>query len=135
MAAFGQTAAEWDSPRVNAIAQKLRCNCGCNLAMSCQMPPHPCPTCKRNRIRIYNMLSEGKSDLDIIGQYIAEEGTDVLWTTPGFAVKAAPYIALAFGLGGIVIILRRYIQAIPSHSANDEAVLKRFSKELAEWDQ
>lgn len=103
--------------------------------MSCQMPPHPCPTCKRNRIRIYNMLSEGKSDLDIIGQYIAEEGTEVLWTTPGLAVKSAPYIALAFGLGGIVIILRRYVRAVPSRSASEEAVMKRFSKELAEWDQ
>ena len=105
---FAQTAAEWDSPRVNAIAQKLRCGCGCRLTMACQMPPHPCPTCKKNRIRIFQMLSEGKSERDILNQYISEEGTDVLWVSPGLAGKSGPYVALAFGFGGVLLVIRRY---------------------------
>ena len=105
---FSQTAAEWDSPRVNAIAQKLRCSCGCKLTMACQMPPHPCPTCKKNRIRIFQMLTEGKSERDILNRYIAEEGTDVLWVTPGFAGKSGPYVALACGFGGVLLVIRRY---------------------------
>lgn len=106
-----QTAAEWDSPRVNTIAQKLRCGCGCKLTMACQMPPHPCPTCKRNRIRIYRMLAEGKSEREILDRYIAEEGADVLWVTPGAAGRSAPYIALACGFGGVVLMIRRYRRA------------------------
>ena len=105
---FSQTAAEWDGTLVNAIAQKLRCGCGCQLTMSCQMPPHPCPTCKRNKIRIYQMLQEGRSAREIVDRFVAEEGPDVLWVTPGAIGKAGPYAALAFGLACVVLVIRRY---------------------------
>lgn len=105
---FAQTAVEWDSPRVNAIAQKLRCGCGCRLTISCQMPPHPCPTCKKNRVKIFQMLSDGKSEREILAEYISEEGPDVLWVTPGLAGKSGPYVALACGFGGVLLVIRRY---------------------------
>ena len=38
-AAIGQTATEMDSPQINRIAAKLKCNCGCNQNMACVMPP------------------------------------------------------------------------------------------------
>ena len=107
-AVFAQTAAEWDSSRVNAIAQKLRCGCGCRLAMSCHMPPHPCPTCKRNKVRIYRMLAEGRSEREVLDRYISEEGTNVLWVTPGLAGRTGPYVALVFGFGGVLLVIRRY---------------------------
>ena len=119
-AAFAQTAAEWDSTRVNAIAQKLRCPCGCNLAMSCQMPPHPCPTCKRNRIRIYNMLAEGRTEQEILDRYVAEEGAGVLWITPGLVGKAGPYVVLAFGAAGVLLVIRRYLRAHTKEMAKFE---------------
>ena len=105
---FAQTAAEWDSPRINAIAQKLRCGCGCRLTMSCQMPPHPCPACKRNKIRIYKMLAEGRSEREIVERFVAEEGPDALWVTPGAAGRTGPYAALGLGFVGVVLVIRRY---------------------------
>jgi cytochrome c-type biogenesis protein CcmH/NrfF len=127
---LAQTTAEWDSARVNGIAQKLRCPCGCNLQMSCQMPPHPCPTCKRNRIRIYNMLAEGISEQQILDRYVKESGAETLWVTPGLAGKITPYVVLAGGSGVVLIVIRRYLRRRPSHPQLDSTTLERLRKEL-----
>jgi cytochrome c-type biogenesis protein CcmH/NrfF len=131
---WAQTSAEWDSPRVHAIAQKLRCPCGCNLTMSCQMPPHPCPTCKKNRIRIYQMLSEGMSERDILRTYVAESGSEVLWVTPGASGKAAPYVGLGLGFGAVLLVIRRYLRQRASTPDVDPLVMERVKKEMAELD-
>lgn len=132
---FAQTAAEWDSARVNGIAQKLRCPCGCNMPMSCQMPPHPCPTCKKNRIRIYKMLAEGMSDQQIVDRYVAEEGAGVLWVTPGVAGKVAPYAVLAMGGGIVLIVIRRFLRTKPTQQPElDRTTLERLKNELAEFE-
>ena len=41
-AALAQTASDLDSPPVNRVAAKLKCDCGCNQDMACVMPPG-CP--------------------------------------------------------------------------------------------
>ena len=132
---LAQTAAEWDSAQVNRIAQKLRCPCGCSMQMSCQMPPHPCPTCKKNRIRIYNMLAEGLSEQQIVERYVAQEGAGVLWVTPGIAGKAAPYAVLAAGCGIVLLVIRRYVRTKAEPSPElDRTTLARLKKELAEFE-
>jgi cytochrome c-type biogenesis protein CcmH/NrfF len=132
---MAQTAAEWDSARVNRIAQKLRCPCGCNLPMSCQMPPHPCPTCKKNRIRIYNMLAAGMAEPQIVERYVAEEGAGVLWATPGIAGKTIPYAVLATGCGIVLLVIRRYLRSKPAQSPElDRATLETLRKEMAEFE-
>jgi cytochrome c-type biogenesis protein CcmH/NrfF len=130
----GQTAAEWDSARVNGIAQKLRCPCGCNMPMSCQMPPHPCPTCKKNRIRIYNMLTEGMSEQQILDRYVAEEGAGALWVTPGIAGKAVPYGMLAAGCGVVLLVIRRSLRGRPAQPELDPATLERLQREMADFE-
>jgi cytochrome c-type biogenesis protein CcmH/NrfF len=72
------------------------------------MPPHPCPTCKKNRIRIYNMLAAGRSEDQIIQGFVAEEGENVLWVTPGLVGRLGPYAALTFGFVVVVLVIRRY---------------------------
>lgn len=130
-----QSAAEWDSTHVNGVAQKLRCPCGCQLPMSCQMPPHPCPTCKKNRIRIYNMLAAGMSEEQIVARYVAEEGAGVLWTTPGTTGKAAPYVVLLAGCGVVVLVIRRLQWKSEVHARFDQTILEQSRKELAEFDE
>lgn len=132
---LAQTAAEWDSPRVNQIAQKLRCPCGCNLQMSCQMPPHPCPTCKRNRIRIYHMLSSGRSEEEILASYVNEDGPEVMWVTPGKAGRAAPY---GVGAGGCAVVLAAIVRLLrkPRPQATlDQGALNQAAKEMEELDR
>jgi hypothetical protein len=54
------------------------------------------------------MLQEGRSPREIVDRFVAEEGHDALWVTPGAIGKAGPYAALAFGLACVVLIIRRY---------------------------
>lgn len=131
-----QTAAEWDSPRVNAIAQKLRCPCGCQLPMSCQMPPHPCPTCKKNRVRISNMLAEGMSEQQIVERYVNEQGAAVLWVTPGLAGQSASYAVLLGGCGVVLLVLRRICRRAPTPEPQlDLTTAERLKNELKEFEE
>ena len=133
---MAQSAAEWDSPRVNAIAQKLRCPCGCQLPMSCQMPPHPCPTCKKNRIRIHDMLTQGMSEQQIVEGYVNEQGAAVLWVTPGLAGQAAPYAVLLGGCGVVLLVLRRIRRRTPAPQPQlDRTTAERLRAESAEFDE
>src|SRR5262245_27371628 len=105
------------------------------MQMSCQMPPHPCPTCKKNRVRIYKMLAEGMSEEQIVDRYVAEEGAEVLWVTPGIAGKAAPYALLAAGCGVVALVIRRYLRIKPAQPPElDRTTLERLQKELAEFE-
>src|SRR5712691_12820926 len=96
VAALGQTATDLDSPPVNRIAAKLKCNCGCNQNMACVMPPG-CPVCKTNKAKMVNMQKSGMSDQQILDQYVAENGKDVLIVPPGIAGVLGPYVALSLG--------------------------------------
>ena len=81
VAAIGQTATEMDSPQINRIASKPHCNCGCNQSMACVMPPG-CPVCKMNKAKMVNMQKSGMSDQQILDQYVAENGKDILIVPP-----------------------------------------------------
>src|SRR5579864_2588862 len=93
---LAQTATEYESPAVNHIAGMLNCSCGCHLRMDCVMPPTGiCPVCKAAKIRIANMQQEGKSQGQILDQFVAENGAGVLAVSPGPWGNATPYLALA----------------------------------------
>ena len=108
VAALGQTATDLDSPAVNRVAAKLKCNCGCNQNMACVMPPG-CPVCKMNKTKIFEMQKSGMDDRQILDQYIAENGKDVIVIPPGAAGFAGPYIALGLGLVLVLWTIRRYL--------------------------
>ena len=86
-----------DSPQINRIASKLKCSCGCNQTMACVMPPG-CPVCKTNKAKMVNMQKSGMSDQQILDQYVAENGKDVLVVPPGIAGVLGPYVALSSGI-------------------------------------
>src|SRR5512140_3849299 len=96
-AALAQTASDLDSPAVNRVAAKLKCNCGCNQNMACVMPPG-CPVCKTNKTKIFGMQKTGMNDGQILAQYVAENGKDIIVIPPGVGGLAGPYIALGLGL-------------------------------------
>ncbi len=133
--ALAQTASEWDSHEINAIARKLKCSCGCKLDMSCQMPPQPCPVCKMNKVKMYNMRAQGMSETQILDRFVQEEGKDVLVVPPGIMGVVGPYAALAAGLLLVVFVIRRYLRKQPAVAADiDPAVLDKIEKDLAKLD-
>src|SRR6202163_4073080 len=107
VAALGQTATEMDSPQINRIAAKLHCSCGCNQSMACVMPPG-CPVCKTNKAKMVNMQKSGMSDQQVLAQYVAENGKDILVIPPGIAGVIGPYVALSLGLLLVLWTIRRY---------------------------
>lgn len=136
MAALGQTATEMDSPQINRIAAKLHCNCGCNQSMACVMPPG-CPVCKMNKAKMVNMQKSGMSDQQILDQYVAENGKDILIVPPGIAGVLGPYIALTLGLLLVVWTIRRYMRprkAALNGPPIDAATLARIEKDTANLD-
>ena len=132
--ALAQSASDYDSHEINAIAAHIKCSCGCNQNMSCNMQPG-CPVCKAAKIRMYNMRSTGKSESDILNAFVAESGPDVLVVPPGIMGVVGPYLALAAGLGLVLYTIRRFMHkptvVLPEA---DPAVLAQIEKDLAKLD-
>lgn len=140
-AALAQTAGDLDSPAVNRVAAKLKCDCGCNQNMACVMPPG-CPVCKMNKTKIFGMQKTGMSDQQILDQYVAESGKDIIVIPPGVGGFAGPYIALGLGLIVVVWTIRRYMPKPGLAAAGtagaapdvDAELLARIEKDTADLD-
>jgi len=129
---LAQTAEQWDSHEMNDLARKLKCDCGCKLDMSCQMPPQPCPVCKMNKMRMYSMRQQGMSDNQILNAFVEEKGKDVLVVPPGAMGVIGPYLALAAGLVLVVFVIRRYRGQKPAMVGEvDPAMMEKIEKDLA----
>ncbi len=140
--ALAQSASEWDSHAVNAIAGKLQCNCGCKQDIACTMPPYPCPVCKMNKIRIFNMMNQGMTESQILDEYVKENGATVLTVRPGAGGMIGPYVAIAMGLLLVILVIRRYrmIRVAASTGAQagppvDPKVLEQIDKDLEKLDE
>lgn len=136
--ALAQSASEWDSHAVNAIAAKLKCNCGCKQDIACTMPPYPCPVCKMNKIRIFTMMNQGMTEDQIIAEYVKEQGGDVVVKHPDTAANLAPWGALAAGLLLVILIIRHYRSrgaAAPAGAPIDPAVLDQIEQDLKKLDE
>jgi cytochrome c-type biogenesis protein CcmH/NrfF len=140
-AALAQTASDLDSPAVNRVAAKLKCNCGCNQNMACVMPPG-CPVCKTNKTKIFGMQKAGMDDRQILDQYVAENGKDIIVIPPGLGGFAGPYIALGLGLLVVLWTIRRYMPKSGLAAAGaagaapgvDADLMARIEKDTADLD-
>ena len=134
LAAWAQTASDLDSPEVNRVAAKLKCSCGCNQNMACQMTPG-CAMCKMNKTKIFNMQKVGMNDGEILSRYAKENGQDIIVIPPGLGGTAAPYIALLLGLGLVFWTIRRYLGKRPAATASgpdiDPETLAQIEKDLS----
>lgn len=132
---LAQTAVDLDSDPVNRVAKKMLCNCGCAQDMTCKMEPG-CGTCKRAKTQIFAMQSAGKNDSQILDQFVAENGKQILAVTPGLFGTAGPFVALSLGAIVVLLVIRRYRKP---HAAGDVGnidpeVLERINKDMAKLD-
>jgi cytochrome c-type biogenesis protein CcmH/NrfF len=133
MLCVAQSASEYETPEVHAIADKLNCNCGCKLRVSCIMPPTGvCPTCRQNKIRIAGMLSSGLSEKQILDTYVKEQGEQVLVVPPGMFGFTGPYIALGLGLVAVVFALKylRRVKPAPAVAPATDAEFARYHDQI-----
>ena len=129
--ALAQSASDYDSHEINAIAAHIKCSCGCNQNMSCNMQPG-CPVCKAAKIRIASMQKEGQSQEQVLNQFVAENGASILAISPGPWGNATPYLALALGLGVVFLSIRyyRHLRPAPAVPAGDDAALSRYHDQI-----
>jgi cytochrome c-type biogenesis protein CcmH/NrfF len=128
-----QTAVDLVSEPVNRVAKKLACNCGCAQDMTCQMEPG-CGTCKRAKMKIFAEQQAGKSDSQILDEFVAENGRTILNVTPGFYGTAGPFVALSLGAIVVLLVIRRYMKKPQVAAAGPEIdpdVLDKINKDMA----
>jgi len=104
--------------------------------MACVMPPG-CPVCKTNKAKMVNMQKSGMSDQQILDQYVAENGKDILVVPPGIAGVLGPYVALTLGLGLVIFTIRRLMRprvVSPNGPPVDPETLARIEKDTANLD-
>ncbi|MGH9559046.1 MAG: cytochrome c-type biogenesis protein CcmH [Bryobacteraceae bacterium] len=137
--AVGQSAADLDSPAVLNVAKKLRCSCGCNQDLGCKMEGD-CQVCRRGKEKIFSAQQAGKTDQQVIDQFVAETGKDALVVHPGLMGIVGPYAALGVGLAFVILFIRRFRRPQLAGSAADTtanldpAVLERIEKDLSKFD-
>ena len=143
-AGFAQNGADLESEAVLRVGAKLKCSCGCNQTVACQMPGG-CAMCKMNRTKIYQMQHSGMNDKQILDQFVAEKGPDVLVIPPGAGGVLGPYVALGLGLIAVLYTIRRYMAKKPglagaaagaggSGEAIDPATLAQIEKDMDKFD-
>jgi len=141
VAGVAQNGADLESQPVLRVAGKLKCSCGCNQNMACQMPGG-CAICKTNRTKIFKMQQGGMTDQQILDSYVAEKGKDVLVIPPGIGGALGPYIALGLGFLVVLWTIRRYSRKQPALSGAvagagaeiDPATLAEIEKDMANLD-
>jgi cytochrome c-type biogenesis protein CcmH/NrfF len=130
-----QTAVDLDSDPVNRVAKKLSCSCGCAQDMTCKMEPG-CGICKRAKTKIFAEQTAGKSDSQILDEFVSENGRQILAITPGLFGTAGPFVALSLGAIVVLFAIRKYRKPLPPANAPeiDPAVMDRINKDMAKFD-
>jgi cytochrome c-type biogenesis protein CcmH/NrfF len=136
---LAQDAGDLESPAVNRVAEKLNCPCGCMMNMACKMDPYPCQTCRRAKVKIFEMQGAGKSDRQIFDSFAAENGKSILAVGPGFMGVAGIWIAGLIGLAMVVMAIRHYRRHAPApalaHAPDiDPETMARIEKDLNKLD-
>ncbi len=134
---LAQNAGDLESPSVLRVADNLKCSCGCTLTMACKMEGD-CQVCHRGKAKIFTLQQAGKSDDEIMAQFVQEAGKDVVVQRPGFMGVGGVGLAVLIGLGGVVLAIRRFRRHAPAALANapeiDPETMARIEKDLNKLD-
>jgi cytochrome c-type biogenesis protein CcmH/NrfF len=140
---LAQSGSQLQSEAVRRVGSKLACLCGtCNNTVA-TCPMLECHFANPARIRIATLLAAGKSDSDIIDEFVKEYGLQVLAAPPteGFSLLAwvMPWVGIAFGLAMVWLFVQRFRKPAPAadspaDSENLARYRDRIEKDLAKLD-
>jgi cytochrome c-type biogenesis protein CcmH len=137
---LAQTASQLQTEPVRRVGARLACLCGsCNNTVAeCQMLE--CHFSKPARVRIAALQAMGKSDSEIIDEFVAQYGKQVLAAPPaeGFNLLAwvMPFAAIGAGLAAIWLFIRRIKKpaAVPVDDEDLSRYRERIEKDLTKLD-
>src|SRR5579863_4256937 len=89
-AAIAQTSSQLESDEVKRVGIHLKCTCGCNDNLNCNMSSGQCHICKPARAKIFQMEQDGVSDESIIASFV-KSGEFTLLADPNSYVWVVPY--------------------------------------------
>jgi hypothetical protein len=127
-----QSAEQLESPSVNRVAEKMLCNCGCKMNMTCRMDPYPCGTCWANKKKILSMQEAGLSDGAILDQFKKELGESVVAIHPGVLGSISFYAVAVLGLFLVLFMIRKYARPTPAVAEGPavDAMLNRYHDQI-----
>jgi cytochrome c-type biogenesis protein CcmH/NrfF len=105
-ATLAQTSSQIESDEVKRVGVHLRCTCGCNDNLNCNMSSGQCPVCKPARTHIFRQQQAGMSDDSIVTE-LASSGEFTRLSDPNAYFWVTPYFSLALGAGVVLVVLRR----------------------------
>lgn len=134
--ALCQTSSGIMTQECRRVAGRLACLCGCKQTVAeCSMLE--CGYSSPLRQKIMAMQRQGKDDDSIVNAIAAERGNEALAAPPtqGFNLLAwwMPFVALAFGLGAVWMVLRRFLRPAPAATtspAADAKLLERYHDQI-----
>jgi cytochrome c-type biogenesis protein CcmH len=130
------------SPEVRKVSESLTCQCPCSYRplSACNMTD--CPSATPLREEIAAQLDQGKTEPEIIANFVAKYGKGILSSPPkhGFDLAAwiLPFAALAIGLFVVYVIIMRWLRKpalagmSPGLSGIPDAYRERIERELKE---
>jgi cytochrome c-type biogenesis protein CcmH len=134
-ASLAQTSSGILTPEVKRVGMKLACLCGgCNNTVG-NCPMIGCHYGSPSRDKIEAMQKTGADDKTIVDAFISQEGLKALAAPPaeGFSLMGwlMPYIAVAFGLVAVIMVLKRFRKPMPAGTPTvPNAVLDRYLDQI-----
>ena len=132
---LGQSASQFHTEAVRRVGSRLACLCGgCkDTVASCQMLE--CSYSRPARERIAALLAAGRSDDEIVDEFVQKYGTQALAVPPaeGFNLLAwvMPFVAIFAGLGVIWVFIQRFRKPLEASNAlADSATLSRYREQI-----
>ncbi len=130
---LGQSSSKLQTEAVRRVGSKLACLCGCNNTVAdCQMLE--CSFSLPARQRIAALQAMGKSDAEIVNDFVQQYGTRVLAVPPaeGFNLLAwvMPFVAIAAGLAIVWMFIQRFRR--PQQASRALADQETFSRYQAQ---
>jgi cytochrome c-type biogenesis protein CcmH len=127
-----------NNPRVRALGELLKCQCGCPYTVSsCDM--RNCHFADPVRAELLKMVEAGMSEKEILGVFETRHGKHILTRPPaeGFYLIGwvMPFAGLGLGLTLIVLLLQRYLKrrqtapALPG-AAPESPELARYREKI-----
>lgn len=121
------TAADNDAA-IQAIEKRLKCSCGCGLDIyTCRTTDFTCTYSPALHKEVVRLADQGKSDQQIIDEFVAQYGEAVLMAPPrrGFNLAGyfVPSIAIVVAAVFLVRVLRRWTREaqVAHRTAGDNA--------------
>ncbi len=127
------------STRFDRLSHRLMCTCGCAQLLG-ECDHYGCPDRGQEAQELNAGIAAGSADQEIFDSFVARYGATVLAapTTHGFDLVAwiAPFLVLAAGLLGTVLLVRRWktnpAVAQTAAAASDPAAIDPAAKALRE---